>query len=177
MNNSRIEFLPFTAINIFMRPDYKQNVIQKVFNYLSTSPDDIKYKFNRLLKKYVTISGFRNSVSAPTALKIRPYISAFEKQSELTAFTLDTWAHNNLVLVDKVYEILVSRGWELLPKETDRTKLPGFLVTWKNGEDFEGITRVYKEKFPDEIVNEDDISLMTVWLSGRLPYQDEVKID
>jgi len=172
-----MEFLPFSAINMFMRPDYRLIVIQKVFNSISTSPLEIKKRFNNNLKKYVSVPGFRNSTLAPGSLKIKPFISAFEKQPDLTAFTLEVWALSNPILFDNVFDLLVTRGWELLPKETDRTKLPGFLVTWKNGETFEGIINAFRERFPEENINEDDISLMAVWLSGRLPYQDEEKND
>jgi hypothetical protein len=172
MTGSKVEFLPFSAINMFMRPDYRLEVVRKVFNIMHESPEDVRATFNRYIKKYITVPGFRNSSAAPAALKVKPYISAFESQAEVAAFTLAAWARVNSSLVDKVFDLLIARGWELLPKDADRTKLPGFLTTWPKDENFEAINQAFKEKYREEAYNEDDISLMAVWLSGRLPYQE-----
>jgi hypothetical protein len=172
MTGSKVEFLPFSAINMFMRPDYRLEVVRKVFNIMPESPEEVRAIFNRYIKKYVTVPGFRNSSAAPATLKIKPYISAFESQAEVAGFTLAAWARGNSSLVDKVFDLLNARGWELLPKDADRTKLPGFLTTWPKDENFEAVNKAFKEKYTEETYNEDDISLMAVWLSGRLPYQE-----
>jgi hypothetical protein len=72
-----------------------------------------------------------------------------------------------------VYDLLVARGWELLPPEADRTVLPGFLTKWPKGETFEVLNEVFLKMYPGTQASDDDISLMVVWLSGRLPYQFE----
>ncbi len=172
MAGSKVQFLPFSAINMFMRPDYQLDVVRKVFNSMSQAPEDVKGTLNRFIKRYVTVPGFRNSSAAPASLKIKPYISAFETHADVAGFTMATWASTNPTLTDKVYDLLVSRGWELLPKDADRTKLPGFLTTWPKDENFEKINQAFKETYPGEETSEDDVSLMAVWLSGRLPYQE-----
>jgi hypothetical protein len=172
MPDPRVQFLPFSAINMFMRPDYRLDVVRKVFNQMPGLPDDVKATFNRYLKKFVTVPGFRNSSAAPSLLKVKPFISTFEAQPEVAAFTMATWARVNNPLMDKVYDLLAERNWELLPKDADRTKLPGFLTSWPKDENFEGILEAFKVKYPEDSFNDDDISLMAVWLSGRLPYQD-----
>lgn len=173
MTGSKVEFLPFSAINMFMRPDYRLEVVHQVFNRMYESPEEVRATFNRYIKKYVMVPGFRNSSAAPAALKIKPYISAFESQAEVAAFTLAVWARVNSSLVDKVFDLLIARGWELLPKDVDRTKLPGFLTTWPKDESFEAVNQAFNEKYTEITYNRDDISLMAVWLSGRLPYQDQ----
>jgi hypothetical protein len=172
MTGSKVQFLPFSAINMFMRPDYRLDVVRKVFNKMPDSPEDIKGTFNQYIKKFVTVPGFRNSMAAPLSLKIKPYISAFESQPNVAAFTMAAWARVYSSLLDKMFELLNEREWKLLPKDADRTKLPGFLTSWPKGENFEEINKAFREKYPDEIYNDDDISLMAVWLSGRLPYQE-----
>jgi hypothetical protein len=49
--------------------------------------------------------------------------------------------------------------------------LPGFIPNLPAGENFESLTQAFKEMFPDEKVESDDVLLMSVWLSGRLPYK------
>ncbi len=118
------------------------------------------------------VPGFRNSSAAPANLKIKPYISAFELHPEVSAFTIAVWTRSTSSLLEKVFDLLTERKWELLPKDADRTKLPGFLTAWPKEESFEAINKAFKEKYAEENYSEDDISLMAVWLSGRLPYQD-----
>ena len=175
MTDSKVSFLPFNAINMFMRPDYQTKVIKLVCISAPGISDDFKKKLNNYTKKYITVPGFRNSSLAPVGLKINAYTSAFEKKPELAAFTLEAWAQLNKPLLEKVYALLKNRNWELLPPETDRTRLPGFLITWPKDEDFEKINQAFKEAYPEDSVEEDDVSLMAVWLSGRLPYQENDK--
>ncbi len=172
MDKKEIEFLPFHAINEFMLDDYRVSVIQKVFKSQEFLPVDQKNAINQMVKKYFVISGFRNSSVAPIGLKVKEALKSFERNPEVVARILMAWSELNLELRQKVYDMLNSRGWELLPPETDRTKLPGFLISWPENETYEVLGQAYCEMFPDgKDVSENDIRLMIVWLSGRLPYQ------
>jgi hypothetical protein len=173
MTDSKVRFLPFNAINIFMRPDYQVKVVKQVCSSAPTLSEGIKQRFNAFTRKYISVPGFRNSALAPLSLRTGPYIAAFEKKPELAGFTLDLWFRLNPDLADKVFSLLKARDWELLPLDTDRTKLPGFLITWPKDEDFEGINQAFKTMYPEDQSTDDDISLMAVWLSGRLPYEQD----
>ncbi|MFM8323136.1 MAG: hypothetical protein ACKOC5_19670, partial [Chloroflexota bacterium] len=59
------------------------------------------------------------------------------------------------------------------PPEADRTRLPGFGVTWPKNEDFELLNNAFTEKYPDADQTTDDVSLMAVWVSLRLPMELE----
>jgi hypothetical protein len=126
-----------------------------------------------VLKKLIQIPGFRNSLQAPVTLKVKPTANAFEKNSALTGAILSAWASNKIELRQKVYELLIGRGWEILPPEADRTKLPGFLTTWPANEDFQELNEAFREANPDFISTSDDVSLMAVWIGGRLPIDKE----
>lgn len=173
MDNKKVSFLPYHAINEFMRPDYRQNVITSVYHVLTNLPDNQRSAVNHLVKQIVKVPGFRNSTLAPTPLKIKPTINAFEKDPVVVAIFLSAWAESKSDLRQEVYDLLVERKWELLPPAADRTKLPGFLPKWPEGENFDLINQAYTEKYPDHPVNTDDVSLMVVWLGGRLPYEQE----
>jgi hypothetical protein len=126
-----------------------------------------------LLKKLIQVPGFRNSLQAPAPLKLKPTLSAFEKNPALTGAILSAWSASRPELRQKVYELLASRGWELLPPEADRTKLPGFLTTWPPNEDFQELNEAFTQANPDISTTSDDVSLMAVWISGRLPFEKE----
>jgi hypothetical protein len=124
-----------------------------------------------MTRKVVRVQ-FRNSLKAPTALKVKPIADAFEKNPELVQAILAAYRVQS-ELRGKVYDLLKERGWEILPPEADRTVLPGFLTIWPRGEDFEVLNEAFAEKYPGTEASGDDVSLMVVWLSGRLPYRIE----
>lgn len=174
-DDKEIKFLPFHAINEFMKDDYRLYVIQVTLNGLASLPSDLRKPIDQLTNHFVKIQGFRNPVKAPVYLKTKPYGEAFQKQPKLVAATLAAWAQLNHELRNQVFEVLQSRNWELLPIDTDRTKIPGFLMVWPKGETFETIYQSYKETYPHSTATSDDVSLITVWLSGRLPFPSDEK--
>ena len=171
MSNDQAQFLPFSAVNLFMRNDFRAGVVKSALMTIPQAPKPVQRQFDSLTKKWVSVPGFRNSVQAPIGLKIKSFLSAFEKSPEVAAFVLKLWADLNHDLRQKVFDLLVDRHWELLPVDADRSKLPGFLTTWPAGEDFDALNAAFKEKYAEEEADQDDISLMVVWLSTRLPYQ------
>lgn len=175
MTDKTAEFLPFHAINEFMRPDYRLTVIRSALTALPSLPDRFRTAIEKLTKQYVRVAGFRNSLQAPAPLRVTPTAEAFEKHPELVAAILAAWAESHAELRARVYDLLKGQGWELLPAEADRTRLPGFLTRWPNGQDFEVLNKAYAEAHPDHQATDDDVSLMVVWLSGRLPYHAQAE--
>ena len=173
--NEKVTFLPFHAINEFMRMDYRQEIVRVTLTSLPDLPENFRIPIDQITRATVQVPGFRNSAKAPLVKRVKPTSEAFEKSPHLVAAILSAWAEVHPYLRQQVYDLLLDRGWELLPPTADRTQLPGFLMTWPNGENFEILAQAFSEKFPDTKVSNDDVSLMIVWLSVRLPYQfDEV---
>jgi len=174
MKDEKVKFLPFHAINEFMVPEYQRSVLQKVLGSLDKLPDEQRKTINSMFKHYVKVPGFRNTALAPLMIKVKGTIPVFEKEPEFTAQVLQGWSILHIELRQMVFDLLTSRGWELLPVDTDRTKMPGFMITWPKDENFEIINKAFVEKYPDQKeTSTDDISLMTVWLSLRLPLETE----
>jgi hypothetical protein len=191
MPENQVEFLPFHAINDFMRSDFRLNVVKSTLGALSSLPESQRNSINHLTKKLVKIPGFRHSDKAPTIVRAIPTSNAFEKSPELVAAIINAWAESHASLRTQVYETLVSRGWKtfptemhsladvpplktekdwgILPLEADRTKIPGFLIYWPKGETFEVLYQALTEKFADAQASIDEASLMVVWLTLRLP--------
>jgi hypothetical protein len=163
-------FLPFHAINEFMRDDYRKEIIKFTLSKIYDLPDTFIALLNTQTKKHVKVPGFRNSAKAPMTLLCKPVEQAFIKSPQLVAIMLASWAQLNYSLYENVYRLLQIRGWELIPIDADRTKLPGFSTDWPFEEDFELLCDSFRKEYPDFSVSQDDISLMAVWVSGRLPY-------
>jgi hypothetical protein len=117
------------------------------------------------------VPGFRNSAKAPARVKAIAIVKAFEKSPDLVAAILSAWSEAQGEFRQQVYDFLTAREWKMLPPEADRTKLPGFLTVWLTGEDFETLYDAFIETHPDHQPGIDDLSLMIVWLSGRLPFR------
>jgi hypothetical protein len=171
MNDDAAELIPFHAINEFMRDDYRLQVVKTSLRSLPDLREDIQAPLNRLIKRGVTVQGFRNSEKAPVHKKVGPVAKAFKNSPEMTGAVLAAWAEAHVDLRQKVFELLSTRGWSLLPIEADRQKLPGFFITWPKSEDFETLSSAFTEMYPEQEADSDDINLMVVWVSMRLPYQ------
>lgn len=174
-DDKEINFLPFNALNEFMNDDYRLNVVKVTLNSLASLPSDLRRPIDQFTNHFVKVQGFRNPVKAPVYLKTKPYIEAFQKQPKLVSATLAAWAQIHLELRNQVFEVLQTRQWELLPVDADRTKIPGFLMVWPKEETFDSIYLSFKETYPNSSATSDDVSLMTVWLSGRLPFPSDQK--
>jgi hypothetical protein len=171
MDDKTTQFLPFHAINEFMRDDYRTVVIRSTLTALSKLPAEYRDPVDRLTKRNVQVPGFRVSTKAPVPLRLRPTNDAFLKNPQMVAAILSAWAEAHTSLRSQVYELLAARGWEILPPEADRTKLPGFIPSFPKDEDFEKLILEFKEKYPETEAIDDDINLMIVWVGDRLPYQ------
>jgi hypothetical protein len=189
----KTEFLPFHAINEFMRPDFRLMVIRETLTAANNLPDVYSKELNHQVKKTVTVPGFRNSDKAPGLIKVLPTSKAFEKSPDLVAAILNCWVEIHSDLREQVYALLKIRNWKMLsetegintdvlissnitewpifPIKLNRSKLPGFFTHWPQGEDFETLYNNFSELYPDVNASIDRVSLMVVWLSMRLPYQ------
>jgi hypothetical protein len=195
----KTEFLPFHAINEYMRPDFRLNVIRETLTAQATLDEPYVNDLNQKIKKRVTVPGFRNSDKAPALIKVLPTSKAFEKYPDLVVAVLSCWAEIQSELREQVYTLLKARNWLMFPEaegiDTDtltmdainewpifpltmnRTKLPGFFTHWPKGEDFETLYKNFSELFPDSSASIDKVSLMVVWISMRLPYQVDSDIE
>lgn len=169
--SDKVKFIPFHAINEFMTEQYQLEVLLAVFVNLDKVPADYRRTIQDYVRKEVRVPGFRNANQAPPAMQAKSSIRVFERRPEFVAAVLAGWAEMQPEFCNSVYEFLLERGWKLLPLDANRTKLPGFLTRWSNAEGFETLTAAYREQYPEWQGADNDISLMVVWLSGRLPVE------
>jgi len=167
--NKKAKFIPFHALNEFMRDDYRLQVVRFTLEHLPELDESYRNPIDKLTRRFVQVPGFRHSPKAPAAVKARPMAEAFEKSADLVAAVLNAWGALQADLRQKVYDLLTARGWEVLPPEADRTKLPGFISHWPKGEDFDILNEAFTQMFPGTQASTDDVSLMVVWVGARLP--------
>lgn len=168
--DQQVQFVPFQVINQFMIPEYRLEIIHKVLTHLDVLPAERKNKILGLFKQNVKLAGFRNSSLAPLPIKVKGAVPVFEKRADFSAQILMAWSELDLELRQQVYDLLVERKWELLPVDTDRTRLPGFLTRWPKEETYDVLDAAFAARYPEVKARDYDIRLMVVWLSTRLPF-------
>jgi len=166
----KAKFLPFHAVNEFMRDDYRFSILQEVMTHFEDCGKDRIMRINRLFVKAVQIPGFRNSSLAPAAVRIKHSVGLFEKSPEFAALMIECWSERHLGLKQAVFKILDAKNWKPLPIEADRTQLTGFLVNWPKDDTFDLFIKSIHESNPELNESDDNISLMVVWVGNKLPY-------
>ena len=169
-DQSKIEYLPFHAVNEFMRDDYRLTILSEVFNTLDKCTSMQRQLILRLFSKGVQIPGFRNSSLAPLGMKIKNSASIFIKSSEFSATIMECWSNLHPELKSVMLGLLTERGWNPQPVDSDRSLLPGFQIDWPKADTFEALIKAVRESHPEITESDDDISLMAVWVGNKLPY-------
>jgi hypothetical protein len=170
VNEKKAEFLPFHAVNEFMRDDYKFSILQEVMTHFEDCDKDKIMRVNRIFVKWVQIPGFRNSSLAPVAARIKHSVGLFEKLPDFAALMIECWSERHQELKQAVWQILDAKNWKPLPSEADRTQLPGFMLDWPKGDTFDLFIKAINESKPELNESDDNISLMVVWVGNKLPY-------
>ncbi len=161
--------LPLISLNVFLLPDFRREILTTVLNQKDNLSPEIKQEFRQAIKEFVKISGFRNPLAAPQALQVRAMESPFEKESRFVKAILSSWADLKLDLGAKVQSVLPELGFE----PNDQAPLypdpeNAFAVGWPEDLSFEKLADLVKQKTETD-ASSNEISLMTVWLTGRLP--------
>ena len=165
-----VEYLPFNAVNEFMRDDYRSVILSEVMARFESIPEESKKDLSRLISKFIKIPGFRNSTMAPAAMKARNAVSLFQKSGAFAGIVMESWTTLHPELKSVIWTVLSEKGWEPLPVEANRTKLPGFQIHWPKTDTFEVLQEETKKANPSLTETDDDFSLMAVWVGNRLPY-------
>lgn len=171
MADKNVEFLPFNALNEFLLTDYRLKLIQEVFANQGSLSAELQSELSQFTKKMVKVQGFRNSLQAPAPIKARAAVAPFERSAGFVAVVLAAWCELHSDLAHKVSDFLQGRGWEVLPLDTDRTRLPGFLTHWPEKDTFEELDDAFAAAYPDDKTHEYDLNLMISWIWGRLPVE------
>jgi len=167
----KAQFLPWQAINSFMMQDFQHEVMMEVLGNYGDLTSEQRKSLNLMIKKGAKVNGFRNAAMAPLGIKVSASIELFEQNGRFAATVLASWWTLKPDLSHKVYELLTSRGWEVLPEDADRTKLPGFITQWPKRDEFDVLVAAFREANPEDEYSDNQISLMAVWISGRLPFE------
>ncbi|MCB2202982.1 hypothetical protein KQH56_03155 [bacterium] len=163
------EMFSYKAINVFIEQDYLEKVMSDVVTGVKKLPKQDQIDFSRFLRKYVNILGFRDPARAPQPLQVKSLTNAFEEKDEVIPVTLSIWAKVNKKLAKQVKSWLKDEGWEDLETERSYEETDGFTADWPKKMTFDKLVKDFKKANPDFKFDRDDLILMVLWVSGKLP--------
>jgi len=164
-----VENLPFKTINVYIERGFLEEILKQILRDLKNLPKETQTEFNQVFKKYVTVLGFRNPLHAPRPLQIRAFANAFEEKEEVIPFTLSTWATLNEDLANAVLDWLKSEKWDNLELNRSYQEALGLTNNWPEDQSLDSIFEKFQDAHPDLDYSKDEIVLMLLWVSGRLP--------
>ncbi len=175
MKKEKQAFLPFHAVNEFMRDDFRMQVIQGVFSQVEKCASESRSRLIKLVNKGVQVPGFRNGNQAPVHIKVKNSQGYFEKSAEFAGVVMECWSQLHNDLRENLHALLLEYDWKIPALSEDLSLLPGFQVDWPKGQSFEYLCQTVREKYPDTQESDDEISLMVVWVGNRLPVNQPIE--
>ena len=165
------EFRPAIALNVFIEPYFRKEILQKIFENLGELPADLRRKLVAEVKDQVRISGFRNPMVAPRALLIRDAESVFEKDSKFSLICLKCWQSLYSQSHGALKQNLANLGFSISEQATNAYPDPlnTFLEGWPEGMDFETLFEKITAKEKDFPLSKDETALLSILLTGYLP--------
>lgn len=168
------EMLSYKAINVYIEQDYLEKVMGTVLTGVKKLPKQDQIDFSRFMRKYVKILGFRDPSRAPLPLQINALTTAFEEKDEVVPFTLSVWAKVNKKLAKQVKTWLDGEGWKDLDTAREYSEDGGFVAEWPKKLTFDKLVKDFQKTDPDAKFDRDDLILMVLWVSGKLPKNQSV---
>jgi hypothetical protein len=163
---------PYKSINVFIDHNYLQDILETILVEIKQLSKEEQIEFSRTFRQNVKVFGFRNPTQAPLPLQVKSYVEAFEEKEEIIPVSLTFWTKINHGLAQKVKLWLEKKGWDGLELERNFNESEGFLSDWPDELTLEKLISEFNKDHPDHKFNENDIILMVLWISGKLPFRD-----
>ncbi len=165
------DFRPAIALNVFIEPYFRKEILQKIFEHLDILPADLRRDLVTQVKDHVKISGFRNPMVAPRALLVRYAESVFEKDPWFSLICFKCWQSLYSQWHDELKENLTGLGFSI--SEPASSGYPDamntFLEGWPEGIDFDPLYDQISAKIEGFSLSKDETALLSVLLTGYLP--------
>lgn len=165
------EFKPAIALNVFIEPYFRKEVLEKVFGNIDKFSPDLRKDLLAEVKDQVKISGFRNPMVAPRALLIKNAETVFEKDSRFCLTSLKSWQYLYAKWHKALKNGLVDLGFSI--SEPAAAEYPDpmntFLVGWHEDISFDALYENLSAKIEGFDLSKDETALLTILLTGYMP--------
>jgi hypothetical protein len=165
-------YLPYKTINVLMDRDYLDQILEDVLVGKNKLSKKEQITFSNQFRHYIKVLGFRNPTIAPFPLQLRAYRSAFIEKDEVIPFTLSVWVKTHLEFADKVKTWMENNDWKTLGFEREYQESEGFTNAWPDNLSLDQLVSNFEKDHPDAKFDRNDLILMVIWLSGKLPQEE-----
>ncbi|HHX09630.1 MAG TPA: hypothetical protein GX730_09430 [Chloroflexi bacterium] len=168
------ELQPLHAINVYIEPWFREEIITKIFEDFSLYPEPLRKELVESVKNEVKVSGFRNPLTAPKRLLVREVEKIFETDPRFVSIILRTWmklfdSHENEFR--KTLKDLDFQFSELAPLYPDAEN--AFETLWPDGVDYQKVIDKVREDNKTLEMSDDEIVFYSILLTGCLPGESE----
>ena len=164
------ELRPALALNVFIEPYFRKEILEKVFENLNTLPAELRRELVADVKEKVRISGFRNTLAAPRALLIRNAETVFEKDTRFSLVSLKCWQSLYTQWNEELKLQLKGLGFSI--SEQAAAGYPDaintFLEGWPEGIDFDTLFEKTTALVKNLPLSKDEIALLSILITGYL---------
>ncbi len=164
------ELRPALALNVFIEPYFRKEILEKVFENLNTLPAELRRELVADVKEKVRISGFRNTMAAPRALLIRNAETVFEKDTRFSLVSLKCWQSLYTQWNEELKLQLKGLGFSI--SEQAAAGYPDaintFLEGWPEGIDFDTLFEEITALVKNLPLSKDEIALLSILITGYL---------
>jgi len=168
------ELKPLHAINVYIEPWFREEIITKIFEDFSVYPESLRKELVEAVKTEVKVSGFRNPLTAPKRLLVRDVEKIFEKDPRFVSIILRTWMKLFDTHKDKFKKALTDLDFqfsEQAPLYPDAEN--AFETLWPDGVDYQKVIGKVREENKTLEMSDDEIVLYSILLTGCLPEESE----
>ncbi len=161
---------PAVALNVFIEPYFRKEIVQKIFENIDSLPADLRRELIAEVKEKVRISGFRNSMAAPRALLVRDAETVFEKDTRFSLISLKSWMSLYSQWHDELKQNLTGLGFSISEQAAAGYPDPinTFLEGWPEGIDFDTLFEKITAQIENFPLSKDETALLSVLLTGYL---------
>lgn len=161
---------PAVALNVFIEPYFRKEIVQKIFENIDSLPADLRRELIAEVKEKVRISGFRNSMAAPRVLLVRDAETVFEKDTRFSLISLKSWMSLYSQWHDELKQNLTGLGFSISEQAAAGYPDPinTFLEGWPEGIDFDTLFEKITAQIENFPLSKDETALLSVLLTGYL---------
>lgn len=163
-------FQPMIALNVYLEPYFRQEILDKVLAQRTKLPEQAQRDLSAIFRSEIQIRGFRNPLAAPHGLLVKESEKKFEKDSRFLRVILSAWVSTLDFDPQELSAALTELGFvpsEVAAEFEDPEN--ALLEGWPAGLSYADLEQKVSEKVPSLKISQNELALLTIWLTGRLP--------
>jgi len=161
---------PLVALNVYLTSEFRRQILSEVLDQKNALNSDTRTRFLNFFKEKLKVPGFRNSTNAPKAKLIKATEALFEKDSNFISAVLNAWTELIQSKTIGLDHVLQNLGFDLKMTDTSYSEHDSsFEVGWPKAINYESLFTKVTQQLKAFELNSDELAMVTIWKTGKLP--------